>query len=92
MEKKICKDCAYFQQHYILDKDCCRRVYCGHCTHGRVKNRKPDRTACEHYKFQDQRSMFPDRQEVVHFLTTEFLKKVLEKPLPPDVVEDSGRG
>lgn len=88
--EKICKNCAYFQQHYTLDKECCMPVYCGHCTHGRVKKRKPDQMACEHYEYRDNNADLPDRQGVVHFLTTEFLKRVLEKALPPEIQTDEG--
>lgn len=90
MEDKICKNCARFYQHYILCKDCCKAINCGHCTYGTPKTRKPDKAACEHFEFKDHSAGLPNRQEVIEFLTTDFLKKMMEKPLPPEIKEDEG--
>ena len=48
--EKTCKLCKYFVQHYRREK---RGYYdtvnCGHCKFPRLKNRKPDFKACEHF-------------------------------------------
>ena len=88
MEDKICKNCAHYYRHYILQKDCCMPINCGHCTYRRLKTMKPEKAACENFEFHDHSVDLPNRQEVIHFLTTDFLKKVLEKPLPPEIVEE----
>ena len=48
--EKTCKLCKYFIQHYRRAK---RGYYdavnCGHCKFPRLKNRKPDFKACEHF-------------------------------------------
>lgn len=47
--KKTCDTCRYFLQHYGLVDERFIPVYCGHCTFSRVKARKPDSVACEHF-------------------------------------------
>lgn len=82
---KICKNCAHYRRHYVLEKERCSPINCGHCTHCRIKKRKPDRAACEHFEFRDNSADLPDRQEVISFLTTDFLREILKKPLPPEL-------
>ena len=49
-EKKFCEGCKYFIQHYRKGaKDNYDEVYCGHCTHPMVKERKPDTPACKRF-------------------------------------------
>ena len=51
MEKSRCKDCQYFIQHYVKwHDDNYVRAGCGHCTHPRLKHRKPSQSACESFK------------------------------------------
>ena len=88
--EKICKNCAHYRRHYILDKQRCTPVNCGHCIYPRIKKREPNRAACEYFEYRDNRVDLPDREEVVSFLTTDFLKEVLRMALPPMVEEDEG--
>lgn len=90
MEEKICKTCAYYRQHYILHKDRATAVNCGHCVAVRLKNRRPDDIACERYEACDHSTDLPDRQEVIDFLSTEFLQWVQAMALPLEVDWDEG--
>ena len=90
MEEKICKTCTHYRRHYILHKDRATAVNCGHCVAVRLKKRKPDDTACEHYEYCDHSTDLPDRQEVVDFLSTEFLQWVQEMVLPLEIDRDEG--
>ena len=83
MERLSCQDCRHFRQHYVLYDSMASAVNCGHCVVGRCKHRKPDSAACE--KFEQGAPELPDRQAVLHFLTTSFLEYVLSLPLPPEV-------
>lgn len=82
MEQSICKNCIHFRQHYILDKHSCTAVSCGHCVQPRLKHRRPEDKACAHYKAGT--PSLPDREQVVHFLTTEFLQYITSLVLPPE--------
>ena len=91
MKEKICKNCVHYRRHYILHKDRCTPVNCGHCIYPGLKNRKPDKAACVHFKFHDNSQELPDRQEVVNYLTTDFLKGILKMTIPPEIgSEDEG--
>lgn len=46
MEKKICKNCAHYCQHYGLNERKLYRVYCGHCVLPKTKNKRPDAATC----------------------------------------------
>ena len=83
MERVCCKDCCHFRQHYVLNESMASAINCGHCVVARCKRRKPDSVACE--KFQPGAPDLPDRQAVLHFLTTSFLEYVLSLSLPPEV-------
>ena len=87
MLEKCCFQCTYFHQHYILDSQRCATVNCGHCTRPRIKHRKPDTPACEHFQ-ECKGSDLPDRSLVIDFLTTTFLKEILKKSLPPEIKDD----
>ena len=84
-----CGSCEFFLQHYIIDRRRCSTVNCGHCTYSRIKKRTPDMSACEHYVECTERGL-PDRAEVIHYLTTDFLKEILNMALPPEIGEDEG--
>ena len=88
--ERICKNCVHYRRHYVLNRERCTPVNCGHCTYPRIKGRKPDHEACAHFEFQDNSGDLPDRQEVIDYLTTDFLREVLEKRLPPEVGRDEG--
>lgn len=83
MERIYCEDCCHFRQHYVLNESMASAINCGHCVVGRRKHRKPDSAACE--KFEQGAPKLPDRQAVLHFLTTSFLEYVLSLSLPPEV-------
>ena len=90
MEDKVCKNCAHYRRHYIIDKARCTAVNCGHCVCVRIKKRRPDDPACEQYRYRDNHADLPDRKEVIDYMTTDFLKWVQEKMVPPYVEEDEG--
>ena len=90
MKKPVCSYCIHFNQHYILDSQRCTTVNCGHCTYPRIKPRKPDSPACEHFEECTERDL-PKREQVISFPTTEFLEAILKKPLPPEIAgKDEG--
>ncbi len=49
MEEKTCGSCRFFIQHYRKETFF-EKVYCGHCTHKCVRNKKPDDAACAHHE------------------------------------------
>ena len=89
-KEKTCKTCTHYRRHYIIHKDRATAVNCGHCVAVRLKKRRPDDAACGHYEYCDPSADLPDRQEVVDYLTVDFLKWVQEKALPPEVELDEG--
>lgn len=46
----ICKDCKYFRQHYIKFRKNYEEVFCGHCVHPRLKDRKPNTPSCARFQ------------------------------------------
>lgn len=49
MDKRYCKNCAHYHQHYALNKRKIFRVYCGHCMQHRVRQKLPDAIACDDF-------------------------------------------
>ncbi len=49
MDAGFCNTCVHFRQHYTLNNGKIFRVYCGHCTYGKVRTKRPDAKACENY-------------------------------------------
>jgi len=48
--ENFCYTCKHFYQHYGRSgKGRYYKLYCGHCSHPKIKHRKPDKEACEHY-------------------------------------------
>lgn len=48
-----CGNCKYFHQHYTRDKrGGYSPLWCGHCTHPRLKNRRREET-CPHWAAKD---------------------------------------
>lgn len=82
MGQKICGTCAYYMQHYALDKSRIFRVCCGHCIYARAKVKKPQTKACENY---EQGSS--DSEEFVskEYLSKKLLKYMLELDLLPKI-------
>ena len=80
MNKRVCKDCKYFLQHYALAKEQLFPVYCGHCTHIRVKKRTPSTKACADF-VPGAAKVYATRE----YLTRELLQYVLNKELLPEM-------
>ena len=85
MDSPICQSCFHFHQHYIMDAQRCTAVNCGHCSYPHTKHRNADTKACQNYKARIDPVSLPDRDGVIHFLTTEVLQFVLSLELPPDL-------
>lgn len=69
MDKEICKNCIHYFRHYTLNTRRILQVYCGHCALSRVKTKRPDSMACEHFV------LASDPKEA--FVTKEYLSKQL---------------
>ncbi len=69
MDNNFCNTCAHYRQHYTFDHRKIFRVYCGHCTYPKVKTKRPDSTACDHYLLSESAEK--------SFATREYLSKVL---------------
>ena len=81
-----CENCAHFEQHYYLDAQYCGALDCGHCIRGRTKHRKASASACAHFQEREHPPRLPDRNGVIHFLTTKILQRLMEMELPPEVL------
>lgn len=84
MDKAFCKNCAYFRQHFTFDKRKIFRVYCGHCTFEKVRNKKPDATICENFVFKN-----PDEDSFVskEYLSKELLQYFMRLELLPQIMD-----
>ena len=69
MEEPVCSTCLYSRQHYTFDQRKFFRVYCGHCTYGRPKHKRPDSKPCPNYA--------AAKTEGAPFVTKEYLSKAL---------------
>lgn len=69
MNKTICKNCQYYLQHYVISQNRFIRIYCGHCTHSKVKGMAPDKPGCAHFT--------PGAGDTEAFVTMEYLTKAL---------------
>lgn len=84
MDYQICGRCANYRQHYAFDQRSIFRVYCGHCTLGRMKRKKPDASGCDQY--------IPGQLDEEAFVRKEYLSKellqyVLKLELLPQIRE-----
>lgn len=84
MNDPKCKDCQHFLQHYTYLQGKWRWVYCGHCTHLRVRTKRPDAPACENFV---QGTPASEAFITKEYLSMELLKYVLSLDLPPAVEE-----
>ena len=82
MEQHTCKDCAFYYQHYTLDKRRIFRVHCGHCTRLRAKKRVPDAKACALFELGTSREEAFASKE---YLSKELLQYVLGLELLPEI-------
>ena len=84
MDNQHCADCKYYLQHYTFDTQKIFQVYCGHCTLGKVRSKRPDCRACESFApgiaLEDQ---FVSKE----YLSKELLKYVLSLELLPEIEE-----
>ncbi|MBP1575972.1 MAG: hypothetical protein J6A68_00415 [Oscillospiraceae bacterium] len=69
MNEKQCKDCQYYLQHFTFDGRKIVRVYCGHCTFSRARQKRPDLKACENFA--------PGSAQEEAFVSKEYLSKEL---------------
>lgn len=82
MEKKICKNCAHYCQHYGLNQRKLYRVYCGHCMLPKTKNKRPDAAACKDFvPGEPGESAFADKE----FLSKALLQYLLNLELLPEI-------
>ncbi|MCI8502004.1 MAG: hypothetical protein HFJ85_07170 [Oscillospiraceae bacterium] len=49
MNKNTCKSCKYFVPHYVNFNGSFLEIEFGHCFFPRVKSRKADTPACQHF-------------------------------------------
>lgn len=50
MELSTCQTCKYYYQHYVkCGKNRYVSVEAGHCSHPRLKDRKPETPACDRF-------------------------------------------
>ena len=87
MKDQICKNCVHFHQHYVLDSHRATAINDGHCSYPRLKSRKPNKPACEHFALPTTPADLPNRKEVIDYLTKDTLRHILELVLPPEIVE-----
>jgi len=86
MDEKLCKTCQYYLQHFTMNNRRIIRVYCGHCTFSRSRNKRPDAKACENYIAGiPQEEAFASKE----YLSKELLQYVLSLELLPEI-EDGG--
>ena len=84
MDNNFCKTCAHYRQHYTLDQRKIFQVYCGHCTYQKIKTKRPDAKACEHYLLSEVgEKAFVTRE----YLSKALLKYMLELELLPEIYE-----
>lgn len=49
IKPKTCEYCKFYIQHYVKVEGRYAPTYCGHCTHGRIKDRKP-KDSCKYFE------------------------------------------
>ena len=75
LEKKVCKECAFYRQHYSIDQRRVFRVFCGHCTQS-IKTKRPTQAACEMFQpGKSQEEAFPNKEYLSKFLL-EYMAKL----------------
>lgn len=84
MSDHCCADCSHYLRHYTFNKRKIFQVYCGHCTLGVAKKKKPSAKVCENF--------VPGTAQKEAFVTKEYLSKellqyVLSLELLPDIEE-----
>lgn len=85
MDSQTCETCKHYIQHYYLDSQYAGAVWCGHCMLGRRPHKKPNAPACNNYVARTTEPKLPNRAGVIRYLTTDFLEKLLQMELPPEI-------
>ena len=84
MEKKTCKECDRYIQHYAFLDGRFRPVFCGHCPAHKTKKVKPYTEACDGF--------IPGRPMEEQLVTKEYLtKKMLEYFMKMELWEESAQ-
>lgn len=87
MTNQQCKECRYYLQHYTLNQRKLIRVYCGHCTFGKAKTRRPDAKVCQSFAPKPpQEEAFASKE----YLSKELVQYMLSLDLLPEI-KDSGK-
>ena len=87
MDDPSCRTCAHYRQHYTFNQHKIFSVYCGHCTYRKVKTKKPDAKACEHYLFAESvENAFVTKE----YLSKSLLEYILKLELLPEIYEAEG--
>lgn len=89
MDKKTCHNCDHYFQHYTISNGRFCRVYCGHCTNGRLKAKRPDTPACQHFSL---RTHQEDEFVSKEYLTKKLLEYILSLELLPDITDAHWNG
>ena len=84
MDNQYCKACAHYRQHYTFDQRKIFQVYCGHCTYQKVKTKRPDAKACEHYLLSESAEKAFASKE---YLSKALLEYMLKLELLPEIYE-----
>lgn len=82
MKTYTCKHCQYFHQHYTLDKKHIFRVYCGHCTYRKVRNKSPEAKVCDGFLLAEPKEAAFATKE---YLSKELLQYLLNLELLPKI-------
>ena len=86
MEKKLCKDCKCFYQHYGLGEKGFIRLHCGHCCFDKLKDKKSEQKACVHFvQGEDHENSFVRRD----YLTKTLLEQVFKMDLFPEICQEA---
>ena len=82
MGEQHCSNCRYFLQHYTLIGNKITRIYCGHCTLNRAKQKRPDASACKDFvEGVSQEAAFASKE----YLSKKLLQYVLNLELLPEI-------
>ena len=76
----MCRNCKFFMQHYILDKENFKWINAGHCMKLKLRNKQAYAKICEHYEYQ---APVEDRYVDKEYLSKELLQKVLTMDILP---------
>lgn len=74
MEQQQCNTCTHYIQHYAkINHTGYQAVNCGHCIYPRLKSRKPDSPACEHFEALPVQQPLP-QDLTLRYVYTEMIK------------------